>query len=246
MTAFNEFTKRVNVLGGKIRSEIRTCDYLEDAAQKFSELMYREFSNSIILTRVFVTIPFSKLPSDNQNFVIKIADSAGIRSQIRDNTLVLSLLGTQGQNEDWNNRRNSKKHAGIPLISDDFIDSISMMSRLLKELGIRLDWLADYDAGIVKKKLGRLSGLFYVQDAANTTDDRGRKVISAQDFVKTYNIKTVFGMGGGYSVRGIYSVMINFTKKNLPQRGAERFMTFINFFNGETGSLVADGKFFRS
>lgn len=245
MSSFDKFAKRVNVLGSRISTEIKTCPCFEDAAQKFAELMYQSFSNSIVLTRLFVTVPFGSLPNFNQNFVTELANSAGVRSLLRDNTPVLSLMGTCGQNPIWNSWRNSQGHLGIPLVSENFIASIPMMSRLLKELGLSLEWLDGYGTNIVTRKMGRLSGLFYVQDAATELDDKNRKIISAQDFVRTYNIKTVFGMGGGYPVRGRYSIMISFTNKNLPHRGAEKFMTFINIFNAETAKLVLGGKIFR-
>jgi hypothetical protein len=119
------------------------------------------------------------------------------------------------------------------------------MSRLLKELGIRLECLSHYDTRIVTKKMGRLAGLFYVQDAATALDDKGRKIISAQNFVRDFNIRTVFGMGGSYSVKNVYIVMINFTDKNLPHSGAELFMKLINIFNSETTALVSGWKIFR-
>ncbi len=59
--------------------------------------------------------------------------------------MVLSLLGTRGEDMRWNDRRNSQGHVGIPLVSADFIDAIPMMSRLLKELGLDLNWIASDD-----------------------------------------------------------------------------------------------------
>lgn len=244
MSAFDEFKERVSDLDRKILT-VNTLPYLEDATQKFAELMYEQFPKSVVLSRVFVTIPFGMLSDFRQNFVLKLSESAGVREQLTENTPVLSLTGTCGQNKNWNHWRNSEGHVGIPLVSDDFIDRIPMMSRLLKELGIRLEWLDYYDTKIVTKKLGRLSGLFYVQDAATAVDDRGRKIISARDFVRDFNVKTVFGIGGSYAARNVYIVMINFINRNLPHRGAELFMRLINVFNSETTHLVSDGKIFR-
>ncbi|OQX27876.1 MAG: hypothetical protein BWK80_03125 [Desulfobacteraceae bacterium IS3] len=244
MSAFNEFKERVDSLGCKM-SDVKNFMYLEDAAQRFTELLYHEFSKSVVLTRIFATIPFGRLPDFRKNFVIQLAESSGIMSQLTDNTPVLSLLGTYGQNEIWNNWRNSRGHIGIPLASYDFIDKIPMLSRLLKELGIRLEWLNIYDTKIVTKKIGRLAGLFYVQDAATALDDNGRKIISAQDFVRDFNIRTVFGMGGMYPSKNVYIVMINFTNRNLPHSGAELFMKLINIFNSETTVLLSGWKIFR-
>lgn len=229
--SFQDFSNRVNKLGMSIKGEIKNSEYLEDAASKFTNAIYNEFSKSFVLSRLFVTIPFCDLPDDNKRFVEALADSKGIISQLRDSTPILSLLGTSGLENAWNSRTNSKGHVGIPLISASFVDSIPMMSRLLKELGINLEWLKYFDTDIVTKKMGKISGLFYVEDAAKNTDKLGRKIISAQDFVAKYNVKTVFGMGGYSSIGMKYVVMINFMNKQLPNKGAQLFMKYANFFN---------------
>ncbi|HAO19855.1 MAG TPA: hypothetical protein DCQ37_04785 [Desulfobacteraceae bacterium] len=242
--SFREFSGRVNQLGDRIRQDIQNCDCMEDAAKKFTSAIYREFSKSFVLSRLFITVPFCDLPDTNKTFVEKLAVSKGLQSQLQDNTPVLSLLGTCGQNGLWNDRNNSSAHIGIPLLSEAFIDAIPMMSRLLKELGIRISWLENFDSRIVTQKNGSISGLFYVEDAAESLDEKGRKIISEQDFVSQYQVRTVFGMGGQISIARKYVVMINFLNRNLPQKGAELFIRYINIFNGETGILARDGKIF--
>lgn len=229
--SFQEFSNRVARLGVKIRQDIKNCDYLEDAANKFVNAITQEFSRSFVLSRLFVTIPFHDLPENNKRFVERLAKSKSIISQLRDETPVLSLVGTCGRYESWNSRKNSKGHIGIPLISASFVDSIPMMSRLLKELEIDLEWLKNFDTDIVTKKTGKLSGLFYVEDAATNTDARGRKIISAQDFVARFHVKTVFGMGGFSPLSGKYVVSINFMNMHLPNEGAQLFMRYVNIFN---------------
>ena len=120
----------------KIKQNTSNCISLEEAAQKFTDTFYEEFGDSIILTRLFATVPFSELPAPNQSFVLALADSQGITSLVNDRLQVLSLLGTRGVASAWNARQDSKGHIGIPLASADFIDRIPMMSRLLKELGL--------------------------------------------------------------------------------------------------------------
>lgn len=241
--SFQEFTNRVNQLSIRIKDDINNCDYMEDAASKFTNAIFHEFSKSFVLSRLFVTIPFYDLPDKNKKFVEKLAESKGILSQLIDNTPVLSLLGTCGRNKTWNSRTNSEGHIGIPLISESFIDSIPMMSRLLKELGINLDWLENFDTDIVKKKMGNISGLFYVENAATATDENGRKIISAQDFVTKYNVKTVFGMGGYSSTGKKYVVMINFLDRQLPDKGAQLFMRYVNIFNSAISIRARDNIF---
>lgn len=233
-------------LQGKVGERIRGCAYLEEAAQKFTDVVYEEFKDSIVLVRLFAAIPFRDLPAPNQVFVTKLAASAAIKHLIKDQTLVLSLLGTRGEEATWNNRHNSQGHVGIPMASADFIEAIPMMSRLLKELELDLDWIDSGDTEIVAKTIGKMAGVFYVPDAKTTVDSKGRKIIAAQDFVDAYNVKTVFGLGGGYLYLGSSTFLTNivFTREMLEKRQVERFMPLINTLKTATAGLDSSGKVF--
>ena len=184
-------------LQNKISEGVRGTGSFEEAAQKYTTIISQNFKGSIVLIRLFATVPYGNLPLQNKNFVDKLANSKGVGQMIHDQTLVLSLLGTSGVRPDWNNCKNSQGHIGIPLVSAEFIDAIPMMSRLLKQLGMGLDWIDSNDTQLVKHTIGSISGVFFVPDAATEVDLKGRKIIVAQDFVDTYNVKTVFGFGGG-------------------------------------------------
>jgi hypothetical protein len=191
-----EITQLTPVLG-KVREKSSGCRTLEEAAQGVSDALYKEFGDTIILVRMYATVPFGKLPVANSAFVSQLAQTHNITQLIKDDTLVLSLLGTRGSKPAWNDRRQSQGHVGIPLASAAFIDKIPMMSRLLKEVGLNLDWFDRQDTDIVIKAMGRVSGVFYVQDARTAVDQQGRKIIAAQDFVEANQVQTVFGLAGG-------------------------------------------------
>lgn len=230
----------------KIEQRLNGSIYLEEAAQKYTDVMYEEFKESIVLTRLFATIPFGKLPAPNQVFVRNLAASAGISHLIRDQMFVLSLLGTRGKKATWNSRHDSEGHVGIPMASADFIDAIPMVSRLLKELGLGLDWIDSQDTEIVGRTIGRMAGVFHVLDAKTNVDNKNRKIIAAQDFVETYSVKTVFGLGGSYLYTGGNTFLVNimFTNETIEKRQAERFMGLLNTFKTVTASLDANGKVF--
>jgi len=221
-----------------ITERIKASAALTQASQKFTELLYETFRESIILTRMFVTVPFSRLPDTNKDFVMGLARKTGITDLIRDETPVLSLLGTSGQEAAWNDRRRSEGHVGIPLASADFIEAIPMMSRLLKSLGADLDWIDSKDSDIVTKTLGSMSGVFFVEDAKTESDSKGRKIIAAQDFVDTYNVRTVFGVGGGISRTPYFVVNINFLKDTVTEPYIERFIPVINQFKIDMNEIV--------
>jgi len=216
---------------------------LEDAAQTLAEAVVGQFSDSVTLARVFVTLPFEGLPPDVHTFAQTLAEGAHVESELRPDTRILSLVGTSGKEPEWNDRRRSKGHVGIPLSSARFVAGIPMISRLLKELGVPIEWIDRRDTEIVTKKLGDVSGLFHVDNAVEATDHEGRKIIAAQDFVREYRIRSVFGVGGAY-VGGNIVVLIVFCHDAVPRRAAERFLPLVHLFKSKTTALASPNKAF--
>jgi hypothetical protein len=122
-------------LQASVGPQINESSCLEEAAQRLATVLHTRFEESVVIARVFFTVPFDRLPQANKDFVQKLAESAGAASQLKPTTPVLSLLGTHGQQAEWNDRRKSKGHMGIPLISSAFVSAIPMISRLLKDFG---------------------------------------------------------------------------------------------------------------
>lgn len=175
-------------------------------------------------------------------FVQALAESAG--QQLHDDTLVLSLLGTMGVEQSWCDRRRSTSHIGIPLVSREFITKIPMISRLLQQLGIELDWFERNDTAIVGQTFGLQSGVFYVEDAATAVDRQGRSIIAAQEFVANYAVRTVFGVGGGYVGTPVYTTIITFCRDHVERTQAEGFRTHIDRFKAETEALAKQSRIF--
>ena len=231
-------------LQNRISKQVVRCTTLEDAAQQYMSILYEPLNESIILARLFLTIPFEELPEPNKGFVMNLAHSAGISELIQERTMVLSLLGTRGSKPEWNDRHNSQGHVGIPLASSDFLDKIPMMSRLLKELGAGIDWVDTNDTEIVARTIRNISGVFYIRDAKTEKDSKGRKIIAAQDFVENENIKTVFGIGGCYLGTSLFFTTIIFAREFLGRDIVDRFMLQANKFKAATLNLVNEGKIF--
>ena len=231
-------------LNAKLTGQLAGCTSLEDAAQEYMSILYEALSESIILARVFAAIPFGELPEPNKEFVRNLAQSTGVSELIKERTLVLSLLGSKGAKPEWNDRRNSQGHVGIPLASSDFIDSIPMMSRLLKQLGGGIDWIDTNDTELVAKTVKDLSGVFFVRDASTEEDNKGRKIIAAQDFVEEEKVKTVFGIGGCYLGMSLFFTTIVFVREFLDRDIVERFMLQANKFKTATLRLINEGKIF--
>ena len=152
-------------------------------------------------------------------------------------------LAARRPSKDWNDRRKSKRHGGIPLISAEFVDGIPMIARLLRELGVPLDWIDSHDARRLVTTIGSTVGLFFVEDAARAMDDQGRKVIPAVDFVFAYGVKSVFGTGGAYS-GGQMLVVVVFCRDPVARVTAEVFLPLVDLFRAKTATLVAPAKVF--
>jgi hypothetical protein len=233
----------VTDLWGSVESRVRRAKSVEEAAQEFSQALLARFDESVALARVFFTVRFGSLPEDRQDFVRALARPSGAVVDLKSTTPVLSLVGSSGHLEDWNDLRKSRGHLGIPLISSDFVASIPMVSRLLRELGVPLDWIDTHDASVIQKTLGESSSLFFVDDASEATDDRGRKIIVAQDFVSEHAIQSVFGIGGAYS-DGEILVMVVFNHDRFSRECAEQFLPLATLFRSNTERLVAQRRIF--
>lgn len=230
-------------LWGKVEPKVKGARSLEEAAQEVCTELHSRFTESVTLARVFLTVPFGSLPQGVKDFVQNLAKSPKAESGLKPTTPVLSLLGTRGQESNWNDRRKSNGHLGIPLISAAFVGAIPMISRLLRELGVPIDWVDSHDSEIIKKTVGKSAGLFFVEDAASATDHEGRKIIAAQDFVSGYKIRTVFGTGEAYA-NGQILVNVLFCSDLVPRAAAERFPELISLFKNGTTPLVEAGKIF--
>jgi hypothetical protein len=216
---------------------------LERAARRCVDAFYDAFQESVVLLRAFLTVAFETLPPFQRAFVERLAAAHDAAEQLGAATPVLSLLATRGVEPYWNDRRSSQGHVGIPFLNSRFITGVPMVAALLKELGLSLDWIDRQDAGMLKRALGRSTGLFLVEHASSATDTLGRKIISAQDFVERYGIESVFGAGGAY-FGGQILVYIAFCRHHVPRSVAHRYTGLVNFFKARTLALATPGRIF--
>jgi hypothetical protein len=245
MTTIARFGKADGLaLERRLQKVIHGAHTLEEAAQRYTRVVYEALAESVVLIRLFATVPFGGLPADNRKFVQALARSAGVAESITDDTLVLSLLGTMGVESAWRDRRTSAAHVGIPLVSREFVTEIPMIARLLKQLGVDLDWIGRDETAIVGRTFGIQSGVFHVADAATAVDARDRKIIAAQEFVNRYAIKTVFGVGGGYLGTSTYTTIIWFCREAVEEARVEGFRAHIARFKAETEGLAMAGRIF--
>lgn len=236
--------RSIRAVERNVQRVTRGCATFEEAAQRYTSLIYEEFKESVVLARVFATLRYRDLPEGHRRYVDELARSAGAGERIGPDMLTLSLVGTSGVEPEWNDRRRSRGHVAIPLASSAFIGAIPMMARLLHELGLGFDWLDSGDADTVLKTLGSINGVFHVADATTAVDVHGRKIIPARDFVEKYGVHSVLGVGGAYIGTPTFIVVIIFCRDEVSRERAEDFMTHINRIKASTMDLVHQGKIF--
>lgn len=230
----------------RVQESVRSSTSVEDVAQRAAGLLYEEFRESIVLSRLYATIPYGKLPEDRRRFAAERAAARGVAASLEERTMVLSLMGTRGDEPAWNDRRASRGHLAIPLISR-FVDEAPMVSRMLKDLGVPLVVPGGESAtGVQTETFGKLGGLFYVKDAARAEDERGRAIISAQDFVSAYGVRTVFGVAGLYFLAKVFIVLVGFSREVVGRSRVKDMMPLANMITSATSELAHRGRFFAS
>jgi len=87
------------------------------SAQELIDTIYGHFQESLVLLRLFISVPFSALPPQDQELVEKKANDSGTMDCLKKTTPVLTLLGTRGRISAWDER---SKSSGISMHSADF------------------------------------------------------------------------------------------------------------------------------
>lgn len=228
----------------QVQPGIERAATLHQALQSLTDTLRDDYTDSIALARVFVTIPFADLPDDGQQFALNLIQDAGVAEPVTENTPVLSLLATSGQEPEWNRLDNSERHRCIPLVSDRFVAEIPMVSRLLTDLGVAADLGVDPGATYRDDPTSTVH-TFYVHDALTEVDPQGRKVIANQQFAEQYGIRTVFGGGAPYTGLPQYVLaLILFTKEHVSHDIACAFEPFIATVQTATTKFLENGKVF--
>jgi hypothetical protein len=214
------------------------------AAQRFARLFVEQFQ-SVVLSRVFAVVPCVRLPEAERELAARVSAQLGAAELLHPDTSVLSLLGTAGAEPSWNARALSAGHLAIPLLSKEIVQSIPMIAQLLADLKVDLAWLDDDRLIASRPMLGSSGQCFYVANAMEARDSRGRFIIPSQDFVTKYRVETVFGMAGSY-LDGTLLVAITFTKEALDKLTVDRFPSIISNFRMATSALVMKGRVYES
>ena len=205
--------------GIAIRRIIRGTESLEEAADVVVRYLYDHCidphtgERTCPLVRFYKTHEYGGLDPELQLFAARQLDEPHPRPAMR----CLVLLGTAGDDPNWNSRSSSTSHQAIPLPSADIVRQAPMITRLIEDLGMDIDAIVSGTEPPVRGSDARTYDVFHVEDA------RGSPHIPAQrEFVVPYGIKSVVGFGGLLRSGELFAVIL-FARVTIPKSSAARF-----------------------
>jgi hypothetical protein len=217
---------------------------LEGAGSAICEFLYRGFAEasgarSCALVRCYKSHSYGALPPDLQRFARR-AYGAVAFSPPEPEMKCLTLLGTAGDQPEWNHRNQSQGHQAIPLPTPQIVAKAPMIAQLIRELGFDIAQVIRPGPGVVRDLAGRSYGVFFVPEAA------GSPFIPAQEsFVKPYGIRSVVGFGGALP-NGELMAIILFCKIRVEAGVADRFRTLAHEVIQGLATFPADRTFDRA
>ena len=192
---------------------------MEDAAGRlvryfYDSLLVKETGKrSCALVRLFVTRPFGTLDAELQAIARKML--GGIPESPSHKCLV--LLGTAGDQPEWNARKQSTGHQVIPLPSEQIVSNIPMISQLINQLGVDVSWVLQPNPRMMLAVEQKTYNVFHVPEAV------GSPYIPAQNgFVIPFHIQSVLGFGGLLPSGELFALIL-FSRTYIPHETASFF-----------------------
>ncbi len=172
-------------------------------------------SPACALVRLFVTMPYAELEPDLR----EAACTALGESSAPPTMKCLTLLGTAGDQAQWNSRRTSVGHRALPLPGEDAIARSPMIAQLIRQLGVDTAALISADAGFMIDQTQHSFNVFHVPQA------RDSPYIPAQrEFVIPYGVQSVLGFGGLFPTGDLFATIL-FAKCAVRRETADLFKT---------------------
>ena len=129
----------------------------------------------------------------------------------------MTLLATRGDRPEWNIRQGSNGHQAIPLLSEEFVQGIPMISQLIHQLGLDLELVLSASPSMITNAPCRGFNVFHIPQALDSP------YIPAQtEFVIPHKVKSVLGFGGLLGTGDLFTV-IGFSKVFVPLETAQHF-----------------------
>lgn len=210
-------------LVNRLAPRLKQSRSVESACQLLSREMLETCvsaggERSLVLSRVYLSMLFSQLDPGAMDFAR--SKSAG---EPRPVDLFLALVGTWGDEPDWQDRRRSRGHRAIPL-NRDTVKSVPMLARCFQQIGFDLEIVLLGEEGIHLEGVPAGFGLFHVEEA------RGSPYIPAQeDFVVPRGVRSAIGCGAMLP-NGAVSIWIGFSRHPIPRGAAVPLISLMPAF----------------
>jgi hypothetical protein len=203
--------------------ELRDCSRGATSMEQYGQRIVRSLRDGLLqresgapacaLVRFYRTLRFAELDDELKEFATRGAQNQTLTSDVR----CLTLLGTVGDEPEWNSRRSSRHHRTIPLPSEESVARIPMVAQLLTQLGLEVADVVRADASPVLEREQHTYNVFYVAEA------KGSAYIPAQsEFVVPYAIRSVVGFGGVLPTGDVFAVLL-FSKVPIARDTADLF-----------------------
>lgn len=207
LSHLTQLGKWVRTMGANARS-------LEQVAQEVTQsfhdgLVDEQGRRACVLVRFYKTIAAADLPDDLQSFAAQVGGGGALDPATR----CLTLLGTSGDEPEWNDRHASAGHRAIPLPSEQAVAAIPMISQLIAQLGLPVAAVIHPDPTLVLELEQQTYNVFFVPEA------KGSPSIPAQDFVAKYKVRSVVGFGGVLPNGSVFAMLL-FSRIALPRTTA--------------------------
>lgn len=139
------------------------------------------------LVRMFKTHRFTDLDEQSRQVAIKALPDASAFPDLR----CLTLIGTAGDEPEWNEVNQSRGHRVIPLPSEAMVEKAPMIAQLITQLGGKITNVLHPDPELLFDAKNASYNLFYVPKALGSPF-----IVSQKEFVESYRITSVLGFGG--------------------------------------------------
>ena len=203
-----------------VKERCKELSSLEEIAQEFMNIFCQVFitdsgKSAFVLSRFFKSCIYEELPDDIKIYIQHQEGKEEVPAQNK----YLTLLGTSGDLEEWKCRKGSKGHQALPLYDPHIINDLPMLSALLSQIGFNISDVTRPDKNIIIDKEDIGYGAFCVEEA------RENKLIPKQaEFVGSFGIKSVFGLGGHYKTNEIYAIIV-FSRGKISNEMAKLFLS---------------------
>jgi hypothetical protein len=188
-----------------------------------------------VMARLYKTIAYGELPAELRDVVHHLAPAQSLSP----NTKCWTLLGTAGDQREWNNRRASRRHQSIPLPDERAIERMPMIAQMMRQFGFEPSALLATAPEVIDDLDRKNCNVFFVPDAQISPF-----MTEQAEFVIPYVVKSALGCGGLLPSGDLFAVIM-FTRVPIPLETAQMFRTIalnvkLNLLRFVGGRVFAD------